>query len=198
MFTWSFGCAPSPARFAMTSLAFMFELVPEPVWKTSIGNWLSWRPSAISSPAAAMRSARSWSSRPRSALTRAAVALMRPSQWMTGTGIGWPDTGKLATAFVVSPPQSSRRSSVALIHWTLARVQPRAQAAFVGGGVDHGVGRLLLQPADELGCEAVALRTAGARADQVAELERRRAAGVGGRAIAELLGGCDEVRPDDL
>jgi len=38
MFTWSLGCAPSPARFAMTSLAFMFVEVPEPVWKTSIGN----------------------------------------------------------------------------------------------------------------------------------------------------------------
>ena len=38
MFTWSFGCAPSPARFAMTSLAFMFDDVPDPVWKTSIGN----------------------------------------------------------------------------------------------------------------------------------------------------------------
>src|SRR4051812_9294886 len=37
---------------------------------------------------------------------------MRPSQRATGTGIGSPETGKLATAFVVSPPQSSRRSSV--------------------------------------------------------------------------------------
>ena len=32
------------ARRAMTSLAFMFELVPEPVWNTSIGNWSSWSP----------------------------------------------------------------------------------------------------------------------------------------------------------
>ncbi len=38
MLTWSLGCAPSPARLAMTSLAFMFVEVPEPVWKTSIGN----------------------------------------------------------------------------------------------------------------------------------------------------------------
>ena len=38
MFTWSLGCAPSPASRAMTSLAFMFDEVPEPVWKTSIGN----------------------------------------------------------------------------------------------------------------------------------------------------------------
>ena len=41
MFTWSFGCAASPARVAITSLAFMFDDVPEPVWKTSIGNWPS-------------------------------------------------------------------------------------------------------------------------------------------------------------
>ena len=55
MFTWSLGWAPSPARLPMTSLAFMFDEVPEPVWKTSIGNWSSCAPSAISSPAAAMR-----------------------------------------------------------------------------------------------------------------------------------------------
>ena len=64
MLTWSFGCAPSPARFAMTSLAFMFDDVPEPVWKTSIGNWSSCSPSAISSAAAAIRCARSPSSSP--------------------------------------------------------------------------------------------------------------------------------------
>ncbi len=45
MFTWSLGCAPSPASVAMTSLAFMFDDVPEPVWKTSIGNWASCLPS---------------------------------------------------------------------------------------------------------------------------------------------------------
>ena len=38
MFTSSLGWTPSPASAAMTSFAFMFELVPEPVWKTSIGN----------------------------------------------------------------------------------------------------------------------------------------------------------------
>ncbi len=41
------------AILAITSLVFMFELVPEPVWNTSMGNWSSCRPSAIS-PAAAM------------------------------------------------------------------------------------------------------------------------------------------------
>ena len=38
----------------MTSLAFMFELVPEPVWNTSIGNWSSCAPDATSSAAAAI------------------------------------------------------------------------------------------------------------------------------------------------
>ena len=57
MFTSSFACTPSPASAAITSLAFMFDEVPEPVWKTSIGNWSSSSPFAIRSPAAAIRSA---------------------------------------------------------------------------------------------------------------------------------------------
>ena len=66
----------------------MFDEVPEPVWKTSIGNWSSCSPAATSSPAFAIRSARSESSSPSSALARAAAALIRPSQWITGAGIG--------------------------------------------------------------------------------------------------------------
>src|SRR4051812_6962037 len=77
MFTWSLGCAPSPAIAAMTSFAFMFDEVPEPVWKTSIGNWSSCAPSAISSAAAAIRCASSPSSRPSSALVRAVGDLVR-------------------------------------------------------------------------------------------------------------------------
>ena len=90
MFTWSFGWTSSPARVAITSFAFMFELVPEPVWKTSIGNWSSSSPAAIRSPASAMRCAMSASRRPRSAFARAAAALIRPSQRATGGGIGSP------------------------------------------------------------------------------------------------------------
>jgi hypothetical protein len=112
MLTSSFTWTSSPARLAITSFAFMFEEVPEPVWKTSIGNWSSSSPAAIRSPAAAIRSALSASSRSSSAFTRAAAALIRPSQRATGTGIGSPETGKFATAFVVSPPQSCVRSSV--------------------------------------------------------------------------------------
>jgi hypothetical protein len=31
MLTWSFGCASSPAKLAITSFAFMFDEVPDPV-----------------------------------------------------------------------------------------------------------------------------------------------------------------------
>ena len=112
MLTWSLACAPSPARLASTSLAFMLEEVPEPVWKTSTGNWSSCSPAATASPAAAMRSARAGSSPPSSPLTRAAAAFSRPSQRTTGTGTRSPDTGKLSTALVVSPPQSCSVTSM--------------------------------------------------------------------------------------
>ena len=62
---------------------------------------------------AAMRSALSRSSRPRSAFTCAAAPLIRPSQRATGVGIGSPETGKFATAFAVSPPQSTARLGLA-------------------------------------------------------------------------------------
>jgi hypothetical protein len=42
---------------AMTSFAFMFDDVPEPVWKTSIGNWSSSSPLRCGRLPAAMRSA---------------------------------------------------------------------------------------------------------------------------------------------
>ena len=108
----------------MTSFAFMFELVPEPVWKTSIGNWSSNSPAAMRSPAVAMRSARSWSSSPRSALTRAAAALIRPSQRATGIGMGSPETGKLAIAFSVSGPHRACFSAASA---TAASVAPGGQ-----------------------------------------------------------------------
>src|SRR5262245_30210032 len=111
----------------MPSFAFMFELVPDPVWKTSIGNWSSSSPAATRSAAAAMRSESSASRSPRSALTRAAAALIRPSQWATGAGIGSPETGKLETALSVSPPQSCR-FSVALTSLSVdAVLRPHAR-----------------------------------------------------------------------
>ncbi len=50
--TWSFGWLSTPARVeseASTSFMFMLELVPEPVWKTSMGNSSWWSPAMISS-----------------------------------------------------------------------------------------------------------------------------------------------------
>ena len=129
MFTWSFGCAASPASVAMTSLAFMFDDVPEPVWKTSIGNCASWAPCAISSAAAAIRCATSASSSPSSALARAAAPLTRPSQRMTATGTGSPDTGKLATAFVVSPPHSWGEVSSCTLIAVLSRGEARSSGS---------------------------------------------------------------------
>ena len=62
MLTWSFGCTGvfepisppsiSIARFEITSLAFMFDWVPEPVCQTTSGKWSSSLPAATSAAAA--------------------------------------------------------------------------------------------------------------------------------------------------
>ena len=82
----------------MTSLAFMFELVPEPVWNTSMGNWSSCAPEATSSAAAATASAISASSTPSVLFTRAAAPLTRPSARICAGSIGRPEMGKFSTA----------------------------------------------------------------------------------------------------
>src|SRR6266700_242940 len=134
----------------------MFDDVPEPVWKTSIGNWSSSSPLATRSAAAAIRCAASSSSRPSSPLTRAAAALIRPSQRATDTGIGSPETGKFSTAFRVSAPQSSCFVAVSATFRTLARAHPPAgleqplprgqlharAAERLAGGAFSGVDRL--------------------------------------------------------
>src|SRR5918999_2441105 len=160
MFTWSFGWAPSPASVAMTSFAFMFEEVPEPVWKTSIGNWSSWRPCAISSAAAAMRCARSASSSPRSAFARAAAPLTRPSQRTTATGTRSPETGKLATALRVSTPHSS--SVVSMLMQTLVSSRHRGDSRARAWLRRHvvRVQRLAAVAADEHGVGLLAARVA--------------------------------------
>src|SRR5919201_4531367 len=169
LFTWSFGCTPSPAMLAITSFAFMFDEVPEPVWKTSIGNWSSCSPSATSSPARAMRSAMSASSSPSSALTRADAALIRPSQCSTGAGTCSPDTGKFFTAFEVSTPQSSCRIAMAL---RLSTPPSRSDPAPVGGAVAAEALTLLLEPAQQLASLTALLAGAAAgRSDQITELE---------------------------
>ncbi len=106
MLTWSLGCTPSPASAPITSLAFMFVEVPEPVWKTSIGNCASCLPAAISLAAFSMRVALRLESRPSSPLTAAAAPFRRASQWITEIGTVSPEIGKFSTAFVVSAPHN--------------------------------------------------------------------------------------------
>ena len=101
MFTWSLGCTVTPFAAqieAMTSLVFMFELVPEPVWNTSIGNWSSCWPSAISAAAAMMASAFSASSRPRSLFTCAHAPLSSPRARICVRSKGRNEIGKFSTA----------------------------------------------------------------------------------------------------
>lgn len=100
--TWSLGwtCWPvrSEARVARTSLVFMLLDVPEPVWKTSMGKCSSKSPRATSTAASWMPFARSASTTPRSALTRAAALLMVASAWMSERSMRVPETGKFSTA----------------------------------------------------------------------------------------------------
>ena len=65
---------------------------------------------------------------PRPAFACAAAPLMRPSQRATDGGMGCPETGKLATAFVVSPPQSCCVESMLVMGASLGK--PRAAASW--------------------------------------------------------------------
>ncbi len=72
------------ARLAMTSLAFMLDWVPEPVWNTTSGNSASQRPSITSPAARPMSSTFSGGSWPSAPLTSAAQRLSRPMARITG------------------------------------------------------------------------------------------------------------------
>ncbi|SLD05173.1 Uncharacterised protein [Mycobacteroides abscessus subsp. massiliense] len=103
MFTSSFGCTTTggvacAAILAITSLAFMLELVPEPVWNTSMGNWSSCLPSAISCAAAIIASAFSGASSPRSLLTCAQAPFSRPRARIWVRSRPRPEMGKFSTA----------------------------------------------------------------------------------------------------
>src|SRR6476660_6289967 len=76
-----------------------------------------------------MRAATSSSSSPSSPFTSAAAALTRPSQRTTGTGTRSPETGKLSTALVVSPPQSCSVKVVASIEFVVPRAYWRLDPA---------------------------------------------------------------------
>src|SRR5213078_3088128 len=71
------------ARLAMTSLAFMFDWVPEPVWKTTSGNSSSHLPAITSSAARAMRSALSAGSWPSARLASADAFFTIPKARIT-------------------------------------------------------------------------------------------------------------------
>ena len=97
LLTWSLGWqtdlsprAPpssSAARLAMTSLAFMLDCVPDPVWYTTSGKWSSSLPAATSEAASEMARASLGSRSPRRALTRAAAPLSTPKAATTGAGM---------------------------------------------------------------------------------------------------------------
>src|SRR5882757_509226 len=101
-FTWSFGWTSAPsarvARVAITSLAFMFEEVPEPVWNTSTGKCSSCCPSATSSAAAAITLAISALSVPSRPFTRAQAALTNPNARICARSSPRPEIGKFSTA----------------------------------------------------------------------------------------------------
>src|SRR5690625_171640 len=88
-------CVASVAR---TSLVFMFEEVPEPVWNTSIGKCSSCLPLITSSTACTMASATSCSMTPSSAFARAAARFTCASARIWPDSNGVPLIGKFSTA----------------------------------------------------------------------------------------------------
>ncbi len=100
--TWSFGCTSRPrllvARVAITSFAFMFDDVPDPVWNTSTGKCSSCAPPATSSAASAMAFATSDGSTPSRSFTRAAAPLSRPRARICDRSSPRPEIGKFSTA----------------------------------------------------------------------------------------------------
>ena len=96
MLTWSLGCTGffdpisppsiSMARLEITSLAFMFDWVPEPVCQTTSGKCSSSLPSATSCAAFTMASPSVLSSRPSAMLVSAAARFTMPSARTMGSG----------------------------------------------------------------------------------------------------------------
>ena len=86
------------ARLAITSLAFMFDDVPEPVWKTSIGKWSSQSPRATSTAASWIALAVSLSITLRRPFTVADAPLIDASAPISARSIGRPEIGKFSTA----------------------------------------------------------------------------------------------------
>src|SRR5438552_16453420 len=111
MLTWSLGCTELPRRrdasAATTSFAFLLLLVPEPVWKTSIGNCASWLPAATSAAADSTACAMRSSSSPRLLFARAATLFPYTTLFRSARGMVRPLTGKFCTARWVCAPHSA-------------------------------------------------------------------------------------------
>ncbi len=115
MLTWSFGwtgflepISPpsiSMARFEITSLAFMFDWVPDPVCQTTSGKWSSHRPSTTSAAALTIAPPSSGSRRPCSMLVSAAACLIAPSARTMATGCFSHPIGKFMIERWVCAPQ---------------------------------------------------------------------------------------------
>ena len=124
--TWSLGWTSTPAcaaRLAITSLAFMLELVPEPVWKTSIGNSPSCSPSTMASAAETMACACSWRTTPSAALAVAAAALTWASAWTCRGCSVRPLIGKFSIArWVWARHRASRGTSTSPMESCSVRV----------------------------------------------------------------------------
>src|SRR6266542_3917327 len=182
--TWSLGWTFAPsldsARVARTSLAFMFDEVPEPVWNTSIGNWSSWRPSATSAAAAAIASATARSSTPRSAFTIAAAALIWASARMCWRSRRVPEIGKLSTARWVWARHSASFGTWTSpivsrsMRYSMAPILPRAAAAWAAFAFLSTLCCRVLRAGE-------AMTTAGQTLDEVRRLrERARSVAHGG------------------
>mmetsp|Transcript_10137 Transcript_10137/g.25382 ORF Transcript_10137/g.25382 Transcript_10137/m.25382 type:complete len:346 (+) Transcript_10137:114-1151(+) len=95
----------SIARLEMTSFAFMFVCVPDPVCHTTRGKCSSSFPSITSSAALQMMEHLSSGSFPSSKLAWAAPFFRMPSARMTGRGMRSSPTGKLTRERCVCAPQ---------------------------------------------------------------------------------------------
>jgi len=82
----------------------MFVEVPDPVWKTSTGNWSACSPAITSSAARTIARATSSGTVPISALTTAASRLIRATARTNRAGSTSPDTGKFRRARSVCAP----------------------------------------------------------------------------------------------
>ena len=93
------------ARLAITSLAFMFDWVPEPVCQTASGKCWSSLPSATSWAALTMAPPIFGSSLPRSMLTSAAARLISPRARTIGAGCFSQPIGKFSSERSDCAPQ---------------------------------------------------------------------------------------------